>query len=186
MKKALFPLVALVLALGLALMPVAPASAAEIAGSKNVDPPTPNEYRVGDTIHYVMSVTNPSLTLSMTVDIWDILPDGTTKVDLADDITILPGGTENYTLDYVVDADDIQIVGEDKEVINTLYAEGKDENNDDVDLRVEKISFIITEPPLVGGDVRPINKVAVLAPWLGLALLLIGGVSWLTLRRRRA
>ena len=38
----------------------------------------------------------------------------------------------------------------------------------------------------VGGDVLPIDKAGVLAPWLGLALLLIGGMGWLALRRRRA
>ena len=44
-------------------------------------------------------------------------------------------------------------------------------------------------PPVgapVGGEVYPINKLAVLAPWIGLATLLISGISWLVLKRRRA
>jgi hypothetical protein len=43
------------------------------------------------------------------------------------------------------------------------------------------------KPPPVGGDVRPVDKLAVLAPWIGLAVLLIaGGMVWLKLRRRTA
>jgi hypothetical protein len=39
----------------------------------------------------------------------------------------------------------------------------------------------------VGGDVRPVDKLAVLAPWIGLAVLLIvGGMVWFRLRRRSA
>jgi hypothetical protein len=43
------------------------------------------------------------------------------------------------------------------------------------------------KPPPVGGDVRPIDKLTVLAPWIGLAVLLIvGGMVWLRLRGRSA
>jgi hypothetical protein len=43
------------------------------------------------------------------------------------------------------------------------------------------------KPPPVGGDARPVDKFAVLAPWIGLAVLLIaGGMVWLRLRRRSA
>lgn len=38
----------------------------------------------------------------------------------------------------------------------------------------------------VGGEVYPINKLGILAPWIGLAMLLIGSIACLTLRRRRA
>jgi len=41
-------------------------------------------------------------------------------------------------------------------------------------------------PPPVGGTIYPMNKLAILAPWIALAVLLAGGLSWLTLRRRRA
>ena len=43
------------------------------------------------------------------------------------------------------------------------------------------------KPPPVGGDARPVDKFAVLAPWIGLAVLLVaGGMVWLRLRRRSA
>ncbi|GAI41220.1 unnamed protein product, partial [marine sediment metagenome] len=42
-------------------------------------------------------------------------------------------------------------------------------------------------PPLaVGGEVYPINKAGILAPWLGLILILAIGGGILGLRRRRA
>ena len=51
---------------------------------------------------------------------------------------------------------------------------------------IQETVIVLTKPP-VGGDARPVNKFAVLAPWIGLAVLLIaGGMVWLRLRRRSA
>ena len=48
------------------------------------------------------------------------------------------------------------------------------------------IDIIVTpEPPPVGGEAYPVNKISLLAPWIAVAVLLAGGISWLTLRRRR-
>jgi len=41
-------------------------------------------------------------------------------------------------------------------------------------------------PPPVGGTIYPMNKLTILAPWIALAVLLAGSLTWLTLRRRRA
>lgn len=42
-------------------------------------------------------------------------------------------------------------------------------------------------PPLaVGGETYPVKKLGILAPWIGLAMLLIGSITWFSLRRRRA
>ena len=38
----------------------------------------------------------------------------------------------------------------------------------------------------VGGEAYPVSKLGIMAPWIGLAMLFIGGIGWLTLRRRRA
>jgi len=48
----------------------------------------------------------------------------------------------------------------------------------------EPIQETIMVTTAVGGDVQPINRVGVLAPWIGLALLLIGGTTWFALKRR--
>lgn len=39
---------------------------------------------------------------------------------------------------------------------------------------------------LVGGEAYPIDKTSVLALWIGLGVLLVGGMSWYALRRRSA
>ena len=38
----------------------------------------------------------------------------------------------------------------------------------------------------VGGEAYPVNKLAIMAPWIGLAVLLIFSITWLTLRRQRS
>jgi hypothetical protein len=43
----------------------------------------------------------------------------------------------------------------------------------------------ITVPP-VGGEAYPVSKASLRAPWIGVGVLLIGGISWYVLRRRRA
>jgi parallel beta-helix repeat protein len=49
------------------------------------------------------------------------------------------------------------------------------------------VDIIVTiEPPPVGGEAYPINKISLLAPWIAVAVLLAGGTSWYVLRRRRA
>jgi hypothetical protein len=48
------------------------------------------------------------------------------------------------------------------------------------------IDIIVTpKPPPVGGEAYPVNKFSLLAPWVAVAVLLAGGISWFTLRRRR-
>ena len=41
-------------------------------------------------------------------------------------------------------------------------------------------------PMGVGGEAYPVNKLAILAPWIALAALLVGGISWFILRRHEA
>jgi len=48
-----------------------------------------------------------------------------------------------------------------------------------------------TPPPppyvgAVGGETYPVNKLAILAPWIALVMLFIGSITWFNLRRRRA
>ncbi|MFC1969796.1 hypothetical protein ACFLVV_01085 [Chloroflexota bacterium] len=48
------------------------------------------------------------------------------------------------------------------------------------------IDIVVTpEPPPVGGEAYPVSKASVLAPWIAVAALLAGGISWYVLRRRR-
>ena len=45
---------------------------------------------------------------------------------------------------------------------------------------------VCREPPPVGGEAYPVDKISLLAPWITVGVLLAGGVSWYILRRRRA
>jgi hypothetical protein len=49
------------------------------------------------------------------------------------------------------------------------------------------IDIIVTpEPPPVGGEVYPVSKASLLAPWIAGAVVLAGGAIWYVSRRRRA
>lgn len=49
-----------------------------------------------------------------------------------------------------------------------------------------KVEITTPQPLGVGGEAYPVNKLGILAPWIGLTMLLIGSITWFTLRRRRA
>jgi len=49
-----------------------------------------------------------------------------------------------------------------------------------------KVDYIHPYAQGVGGEAYPVDRLAILAPWFGLAALLLGGTGWLVLRRRRA
>lgn len=61
------------------------------------------------------------------------------------------------------------------------------EGSDGHTIYTDYVKVEITRPAVgaVGGEAYPVNKLEILAPWIALAMLLIGGTSWLTLRRRR-
>jgi len=48
----------------------------------------------------------------------------------------------------------------------------------------EPIQETIILTTAVGGEVHPINRVGILAPWIGLALVLVGSIIWFALKRR--
>ncbi len=182
MKKAFLPLVVLVLVVSLVLAVVGPVSAAEIEGTKNVEPADPNQYAVGDTIHYVMTVKNPDSRDSMTITINDILPDGTTQI-LGTDVTIANGETKHYDLYYVVKEGDVQVVGGNRVVINTLSAAGvlNDGFETPVTVEVTKSSDIIDVP--VGGEAFSVSKFGILAYCLIPALFLLMCIGLITEHR---
>jgi len=60
---------------------------------------------------------------------------------------------------------------------------------DQTDWRVEDVAIdiIVTlEPPPVGGEAYPVSKASLMAPWIAVAVVLTGGISWYVLRRRKA
>jgi len=47
-----------------------------------------------------------------------------------------------------------------------------------------KVDYIHPYAQGVGGEAYPVSRLAILAPWIALAALLLGGTGWLVLRRR--
>ena len=45
---------------------------------------------------------------------------------------------------------------------------------------------VALKPPPVGGEAYPVSKASLLAPWIAVGLVMVGGISWYVLRRRRA
>jgi hypothetical protein len=192
MKRAVFySLIALVLVLGLILPMAVPVMASEIGATKDVDPDEA-PYEDNQTIHYVMTVSNPitnSETNTLT-NIWDTLPDGSiyyfVEEGVDSPLVQLPGDTETFYLDYVVDCHDIEydeMLGY-SVVMNQFEAEGYDSAEDDVSvLATSKTQVSPCQP--VGGEAFPIGKPSILAPWIVLGAAIMAGAA-IFLRRRLA
>jgi len=149
-KRALCSVVALALGLSLTIA-TEPVYAADISLSKGVHPPAPNTYYIGDTIHYAMVLRNRHGTEQLRIDlVEDFLPNGTVlTLDSTTDpaypdfpYLLDPGQTQEYTLDWVVDADYVPPSGV---VVNRLRVVGMQMSTlpDAFDVAVAKSSLII-------------------------------------------
>lgn len=187
-KTLLYSVIALALVLGLILPMTVMAS--EITGSKVRDPDLP-PYEVGQTVHFVMSVTNPgnNTNTNTLTRIWDTLPNGTVIEFLVGNATLVqtPGNTTTFSADYVVRAQDIIWIPtlNDYGVQNKFEAEGTDSPaGDDVYVLVRSNTRVNQQPP-VGGEVFSISKLSVLVPWIALGAAIIAGAA-MFVRRRKA
>ena len=67
----------------------------------------------------------------------------------------------------------------------TLEFLAADQENHYFDSGLVIDSVNLLPPVAVGGEAYPVNKLRILAPWVVLIALLVGGMGWFTLRRRR-
>jgi len=191
-KTLLYSIIALTLVLGLILPRAVPVMASEIGATKNRIPDEA-PYEAGDTIHFVMTVSNPiTNSETNTLDnIWDTLPDGSVYyfVEAGEDPPLVqqPGQSTNFTLDYEVDCDDMEYdEGRGYWVVrNTFEAEGTDTADDDVYAYVESNTEVIPCES-VGGEAFPIGKPTILAPWIVLGIAIVAGAVIFVRRRRQA
>jgi len=188
-KTVLYSIAALALVLGLLLPMAVPVMASEITVTKNIDPDE-SPYEVGDTIHFVMSITNPAdnTAINTLTRIWDTLPDGTVVEFLTGGATLVqnPGDTANYDVSYTVRAQDVIWIPSinDYGVKNKFEAEGYDNLADDVYGLTTSSAQVNQPPPPVGGDAFPISKLSILAPWIGLGAAIMAGAA-IFIRRRQ-
>ncbi|MFP3898523.1 MAG: SdrD B-like domain-containing protein, partial [Dehalococcoidia bacterium] len=162
--RILYTLMTLAMVLVLSITMTAPMAASRIDLKKDVtDAFVPNIYYVGQTIYYVMNVTNQeTLLTSYLFKIWDTLPDGSEywwlnedEADPAADPLVLgPLETVAFNITYEVQEADIDwfpispVVDPDNApgywaVINTFDVRGFDSLNDRADGTVQKHSRIL-------------------------------------------
>jgi uncharacterized repeat protein (TIGR01451 family) len=125
-----------------------PAMASEITLKKNTIPENAIGFRIGDTIHYELTVGNPisnGATNTLSV-VEDILPNGSTVV-LATNVVQAPGVSNTYYVDYVVDADDLVFSSGAWRVVNVLHIAGTDSLDDIINATTSK-STIIYQPAI--------------------------------------
>jgi uncharacterized repeat protein (TIGR01451 family) len=193
MKKAVFySLIGLMLVLGLILPMTVPVMASMITATKNV---VPNEapYEAGQTIHYVMTVTNPegNSAINTLTRIWDTLPDGTVVEFLyagspyGTQLVQSPGNTTTFYLDYVVDCGDMEYDARLGYwvVRNQFEVAGTDSLQDPVYALVTSNTRVIP-CEAVGGEAFPIGKLSILAPWIALGAAIVAGAAIFVRRRQ--
>lgn len=190
-KTILYSVIALVLVLGLLLPMAVPVMASEVTATKNVDPDEA-PYWDGETITYVMTVSNPATNLETNTlyDIWDTLPDGSiyyfVEAGVDPPVVQVPGDSAAYNITYVVDCNDIEY---DTRlgywvVRNTFEVSGLDTAFDEVYAFVQTSTEVIPCEP-VGGEAFPIGKLPILAPWIVLGAAIVAGAA-IFVRRRHA
>ena len=193
-KTVLYSVIALALVLGLILPMAVSVMASDIAGNK-VRNPDQAPYEVGETIYYVMNVTNQGTTYNnILTRIWDTLPDGTVIEFLyagspyGTQLVQTPGNTTTFYASYTVQTGDFEWIVPIGDpywgVRNTFEAAGNDTQGVPVELLVEDIAEVIPPPP-VGGEAFPISKLSVLVPWIALGAAIIAGAA-MFVRRRKA
>lgn len=167
MKKALFPLIAMALVLGLAVTLVAPVSAT-ILGQLEILKLDVN----GDKLYGATFVISPDPT-DWVGDL-TVVDNGMNDDDPQDGVLLVTGCRISDTQEYTV--------------TETVAPPGYQAAPPQSGIKIpseEKVTLTFVDKTTeVGGEVHPINKIGVFAPWLGLALLLIGGITWFRLRRR--
>ncbi len=124
--------------------------AADIGLTKGVTPQSPNIYRPGDTIHYVMTVTNlhPTETIQITL-VEDLLPDGTlipmdssanpAYPNFPYELVPSVNPTQTYMLDWVIPPGTTGYVVNDLRCVGVQYSTVPD----DFDAHVQKTSLVV-------------------------------------------
>jgi len=104
------------------------------AANTSVDPTM--VYQVGDTAIYRVTYTNSDPNLNCTLDLYDVLPDGTTHY-FDTDVFFLKNGTERvYYYEYTIKPGDVRPAGTDgvsyNHITNYAHTDGFNENEEPI------------------------------------------------------
>jgi uncharacterized repeat protein (TIGR01451 family) len=117
-RRVAYIIVALSLVVVMAFPAAITVMASQIGITKESDPAIPNIYYVGDTIDYVMTVSNDGPYANWLYEIWDTLPNGLREdflypgsphgnADGGETLIQQPGETATFSIEYTVDEVDI-------------------------------------------------------------------------------
>jgi hypothetical protein len=115
------------------------------AANTSVDPTM--VYQVGDTAIYQVTYTNTDPVYNCTLDLFDILPDGTTHT-FGNDVFFLYGNdTKTYYYSYIIKPGDVRVAGLDgvsyDHIANYARTDGTNENEEPINDTRGKFSRIL-------------------------------------------
>ena len=169
MKKSLLPLGVLILIVSLILAAVGPVSAAEGCDITILKQDQNGEALAGAT--FVIS------------------PDPTSTYPYSGELTVVDNGLNDKDPSIGVlwitelPCDPITLFTITETVAPPGYTPAPPQTGV-IDEQGPLVLTFINEPPTVGSSAQPVNKVGVLIPWVGLAFVVTGGITWFTLKRR--
>jgi len=167
MKKVLFPLIALALVLGLDLAGVGPVWAGVRSSLEILKQDQDGNALFGAT--FVISPDPQDWEGDLTV-----VDNGMHDEDTEKGVLLVTGCLIDPAKEYTVT----------ETVAPPGYEAAPPQTGIKIPSPTKVTLTFVDHQPGVGGNAQPINKVGVLAPWITLALLLIGGTTWFALRRR--
>ncbi len=170
MKKALFPVMALIIVLALVSALVGSVGAAVLGSLEILKQDEDGAALYGATFVITPDPQDTSGTGQLTV-----VDNGLNDADLADGVLLVEDCVVHGSREYTVT----------ETVAPQGYQAASPQSGIKIPSPAKVTLTFIDETTVVGGEALPVNKVGVYAPWIGLAVLVIaGGVVWLRLRRR--
>jgi hypothetical protein len=169
MKKSFFPIGILILVVSLILVVVGTTSAAGECRLEILKQDQNGDALVGAT--FVIS-PDPTSTPPGMGEL-TVVDNGMNDNDPTDGVLLIIGCNYDPSLEYTVT----------ETVAPPGYAPAPPQTTK-IDDFLEPITITFINQPPVGGAAQPVNKVGVLIPWVGLAFIVIGGITWFALKRR--
>lgn len=166
MKKSFLPLGVLILVVLLVLTMAGPASASTRSQLKILKQNQDGDALVGAT--FVIS-PNPH---NWTAPDLTVVDNGTNDDDPTDGVLLITQCTMDSSQEYTV-TETVAPPGYTPAPPQTINIPSS-----------EMVTLIFINTPSVGANAQPVNKFGVLIPWIGLAFIVTGGITWFAIKKR--
>ncbi len=169
MKKALFPIGVAILIVSLILAAVGPVSAVGSGQLEILKKDQSGNALVGAT--FVIS-PNPH---NWTAPDLTVVDNGINDNNSADGVLLVQqcnvSPVQEYTVTETVAPAGYTLAPSQTTIIDSETVESP-------------ITLTFINTPTIGGDAQPVSKVGVFIPWVGLAFIVAGGITWFVVKRR--